>query len=202
MFIQNLLMIKLRDFMKKIAIIGVVFATFSVTGCAINLPFNNRLNYSSISQLSTLPKLNDKIVIKWNPETFPKRIDIQGADGFVGGGTRTRVPTGIALSNRIEEAIAQYVTISSDGKPLMITVENARSGFEYSAGIFNITPAVDVANVTLTATFNYEGKSWSNTYTSKLKDPKIGGSSQTGLLESTWDDIAIQVAKDVSKHLN
>jgi len=188
--------------MKKISTLGLILTTITVTGCTVNLPFNNRLNYSSISQLSTLPNLNDKIVIKWDPETFPKRIDVQGADGFVGGGSRTRIPTGIALSNRIEEAIAQYVTISPDGKPLTITVENARSGFEYSAGIFNVTPGIDVANVTLTATFSYEGKKWSNTYTSKLKDPKIGGSSQTGLLESAWDDIAIQVAKDVSKNLN
>lgn len=187
--------------MKKIGTIGTIIVAVILTGCTVNLPFNNRLNYSSISQLSTLPKLSDKIVIKWNPETFPQRIDVQGSDGFVGGGSRTRIPTGVALSNRIEEAIAQYVTISPDGKPLIITVENARSGFEYSAGIFNVTPGIDVANVTLTATFSYEDKHWTSIYTSKLKDPKIGGSSQTGLLESAWDDIAIQVAKDVSKNL-
>ena len=39
------------------------------------------------------------------------------------------------------------------------------------------------------------------TIPSILKDPKIGGSSQTGFLDSAWDDITIQVAKGVSKNL-
>ena len=32
--------------------------------------------------------------------------------------------------------------ITNDGMPLIIEVENAQSEFEYSAGIFNITPAI------------------------------------------------------------
>lgn len=187
--------------MKKLTFLAVMAISFTMTGCAVNLPFNNRLNYSSVSQLSALSKTDEKIIIKWNPETFPKRIDIQGADGFVGGGSRTRIPTGVALSSRIEEAISQVATISLEGQPLVINVDNARSGFEYSAGFFNVTPAIDVANVTLTATFEFKGNKWTSTFVSNLKDPKIGGSSQTGLLDSAWDDIAVQVAKDVASHL-
>jgi hypothetical protein len=62
------------------------------------------------------------------------------------------------LSSRIEEALSQFVQLSPNGNPLTITVESARSGFEYSAGIFNVTPAIDVANVTFTATFEYKGE--------------------------------------------
>lgn len=187
--------------MKKLLSLSAIVLVTTLTGCAINLPFNNRLNYTSVSELSALPKVQDTVHIKWNPDTFPQRIDIQGADGFVGSASRTRIPTGVALSSRIEEAIAQIAKLSPNGSPLTITVENAKSGFEYSAGMFNITPAIDVANVTLVATFECKGQKWTNTFNSKLKDPKIGGTSQTALLDKAWDDIAVQVAKDVSKHL-
>ena len=56
--------------------------------------------------------------------------------------------------------------------------------------------------MTFTATFEYKGEKWSKTFTSKLKDPKIGGSSQTGLLDSAWDNIAVQIGKDFALHLN
>ncbi|EPF71595.1 hypothetical protein [Acinetobacter rudis] len=172
-----------------------------LAGCAVNLPFNNRLNYTSIKQLAEIPKTQEAIVIKWNPNTFPQRIDVQGADSFVGSATRTRIPTGVALSNRIEEALSQFVKLTQKGTPLTITVDNARSGFEYSAATFN-APAIDVANVTFTATFEYKEEKWTKTFVSNLKDPKIGGSSQTGLLDSAWDDIAVQVAKDIANHIN
>ena len=188
--------------MKNNCLLATVLFSSILTGCAVNLPFNNRLNYTSVSQLSEIQKTKEIIFIKWNPSTFPQRIDVQGADGFVGGGSRTRIPTGVALSSRIEEALSQFVQLSPSGNPLTITVDKARSGFEYSAGIFNITPAIDVANVTFTATFEYKNEKWTKTFTSNIKDPKIGGSSQTGLLDSAWDDIAVQVAKDVATHLN
>ena len=107
---------------KLLSLSALVLLT-TLTGCAVNLPYNNRLNYTSISELSALPKVQDTVYIKWNPDTFPQRIDIQGSDGFVGGGTRTRIPTGVALSSRIEEAIAQIAKLSSNGSPLTITVE-------------------------------------------------------------------------------
>ena len=51
------------------------------------------------------------------------------------------------------------------------------------------------------ATFHVKGKEWTNEFKSSLTDPTIGGTSQTGLLEQAWDDIAIQVAKDIAFHL-
>ncbi|MCW2484989.1 hypothetical protein J5069_03665 [Candidatus Symbiopectobacterium sp. NZEC127] len=187
--------------MKKIIItlIGVTF----LSGCTVNLPFNNRLGFDSVKEAQSMVKQENKpnINIKWDPNTFPKRIDIQGADGFVGGGTRTRVPTGVALSARIEEAISTFAVISNNGKPLTITVVEAKSGFEYSAGMFNITPAIDVGTVYLKAQFEFNGVQWSGEFRSQKKDPTIGGTSQTGILESAWDDVAVQVAKNVANKI-
>lgn len=181
----------------------VLLLAVLLSGCAVSLPFNNRLAYSSISEmksvnLSPRPKLS----IQWNPVDFPARIDIQGSDGFVGGGSRTRIPTGVALSSRIEEAISTYADISNNGTNLTITVIEAKSGFEYSAGMFNITPAIDVGTVKLAVAFSLGGKSWNETFVSSKKDPTIGGTSQTGILESAWDDIAVQVAKNVASHIH
>ncbi|PWC10335.1 hypothetical protein B4923_16430 [Brenneria roseae subsp. americana] len=187
--------------MKKIifALIGVTL----LTGCTVNLPFNNRLGFESVKETQSAVRLEKRpnVHIKWEPNTFPTRIDIQGADGFVGSGSRTRVPTGVALSARIEEAISTFADISTSGKPLTITVIEAKSGFEYSAGMFNITPAIDVGTVYLKATFDLDGLTWSNEYRAQKKDPIIGGTSQTGILEAAWDDVAVQVAKDVASKI-
>lgn len=187
--------------MKKIAIF-LLMISFIFTGCTVNLPFNNRLEYSSIKQLKQdVQHTNISVNIQWIPANFVDRIDFQGASGFVGAGTNTRIPTGVALSQRIEEAVSVIADITNDGMPLIIEVENAQSEFEYSAGIFNITPAIDVADVVFKATFHVKGKEWTNEFKSSLTDPTIGGTSQTGLLEQAWDDIAIQVAKDIAFHL-
>ncbi|WP_337265037.1 MULTISPECIES: hypothetical protein [unclassified Serratia (in: enterobacteria)] len=174
-----------------------------LSGCTVNLPFNNRLAFSSVKEMSSVQNGNEKKNLKiiWNPSDFPSRIDIKGADGFVGGGSRTRIPTGVALSARIEEAVSTFANITTDGKPLTITVIEARSGFEYSAGIFNVTPGIDVGNVYLKAKFEFNGVEWEREFKSERKDPTIGGTSQTSILESAWDDVAVQVAKDIASRI-
>ncbi len=172
------------------------------TGCTVNLPFNSRLAFSSIKEIQQeLPKQDIKIYIVWEPSSFPSRIDVQGSSGFVGGGSRTRIPTGVGLAARIEEAVSLIVDFDARGMPLTITVEQAQSEFEYSAGFFNITPAIDTADVVFKATFTIGDITWRNEYTSHFYDPTIGGTSQTMILEQAWDDIAVQVAKDVAVHV-
>lgn len=186
--------------MKKIA--ALCIAISFLTGCAVNLPFNNRLSYSAIKELrQSIHPTGAKINISWEPSSFPERIDVHGSSGFVGGGSRTRIPTGIALSARIEEAISSYADIAPDGKNLIIKVDDAQSKFEFASGLVNVTPTIDVADATFKATFNLDGDVWTKEYKSKLKDPTIGGTSETGLLEKVWDNIAVQVATDVARHL-
>lgn len=182
---------------KTLLILGL---SVLLSGCTVNLPFNNRLSYSSVKEMSSVQSGNEKVSLNiiWNPADFPMRVDIKGADGFVGGGSKTRIPTGVALSARIEEAISTFANIAPSGKPLTITVVEATSGFEYSAGIFNATPGIDVGTVYLKANFDFNGNTWSREFRSEKKDPTIGGTSQTAILESAWDDIAVQVAKDVA----
>lgn len=189
--------------MKRLVLIFVIMITTVCSGCAINLPFNNRLSYSAVQNAKKTTSINEgPISIKWIPIDFPERIDIQGASGFVGGGSQTRIPTGVALANRISEVLDNSVGIvASSNKVLIIEIINAQSEFEYSAGFFNVTPAIDVGRCKLEAKFNIGNKKWTDKFSSEVKDPTIGGTSQTATLEKAWDDIAIQVGKSVLQNL-
>lgn len=79
-------------------------------------------------------------MITWSPSSFPTRIDVQGASGYVGSASQTRIPTGVAMAARISEAISAFTQVSPNGLPLLIDVIEAKSKFEYSAGVFNVTP--------------------------------------------------------------
>ena len=180
-----------------------VAAVLFLSGCAINLPFNSRLSYQTVIDAQHLSaKSEGPIAIHWVPGSFPDRIDTQGASGFVGGGSRTRIPTGVALAGRILEGLdASVGVLESSQKALTITVVNAETKFQYSAGFFNVAPAMDEGECTLEATFAIGDKTWTKTFHSQLTDSKVGGTSQTGVLEKVWDNIALQVVQNVVEHL-
>jgi hypothetical protein len=190
--------------MKKSAarVLGVV-AVLALSGCAINLPFNSRLSYQTVLDAEHLSaKSEGPIAIHWVPDTFPQRIDTQGASGFVGGGSRTRIPTGVAIAGRVLEGLDSSVgVLDSAKKTLTITVVRAETKFQYSAGFFNVTPAIDAGECTLEASFAIGDKSWTQTFHYQLTDPKVGGTSQTAILEKVWDNIALQVVQNVVEHL-
>ena len=192
------------DLMKKVKVIFVVavIAAFC-SGCAVNLPFNNRLSYSSVSTIKGLSAAaKGPVSVKWVPPSFPDRVDVQGASGYVGGASQTRIPIGEGLANRIVEGLDNALGVTnSSNNILTIDVYTAKTEFEYSAGIFNVTPAIDVARCTFEAEFSIGKKRWKERFYAELKDPTIGGSSQTGVVEKVWDDIAIQVVKNILDHL-
>ena len=174
-----------------------------MTGCTVNLPFNHRMSYSSVGEIKNIPhSQQEPISVQWIPPSFPERIDIQGASGFVGGASQTRIPTGVGLSNRIIEALDVAIGINNRStRHLSISIINTENRFEYSAGFFNVTPAIDVGQCILEAEFTFADKHWKETFTASEKDPTIGGTSQTGILEKVWDKIAVQVARSVLSHL-
>ena len=176
---------------------------FILSGCAVNLPFNNRLAYSHVSEAKRLN--TNKVMpisIEWLPSDFPNRIDVQGASGFVGSGSQTRIPTGVGLSSRIMEALDTAIGVDSNSKNILeIYILKAESKFEYSAGMFNITPGIDYGWCNLEVEFNYNGTIWKDKFVSEEKDPTIGGTSQTGILEKVWDNVALQVAKNITSKI-
>lgn len=182
------------------AAIGVV----ALAGCTINLPFNTRPSFDTVTQARSLnAKSEGPVKVTWVPPSFPDRVDVEGASGFVGGGSRTRIPIGPGLSSRILETLDAAVGVNSSApKVLTLTITNAKTTFQYSAGIFNVTPAIDKASCNLDADFAVGSTHWSQSFHAEAKDPKVGGTSQTGLVQQVWDDIALQVAKNVVAHMH
>ncbi|MGU5533716.1 MULTISPECIES: hypothetical protein [Aeromonas] len=190
--------------MKTVQSLLITTLAISVlSGCAVTLPFNNRLSYPTYQELQkeAVDKDLPAVMITWAPSSFPTRIDVQGASGYVGSASQTRIPTGVAMAARISEAISAFTQVSPNGLPLLIDVIEAKSKFEYSAGVFNVTPSLDVGEITFKAKLTLGKSQWVKTYFSRKNDPSIGGMSATGILEAAWDDVASQVARDVAKQL-
>lgn len=185
--------------MERLVMVCCVCSITIITSCAVNLPFNNRLAYSHVSEAKKLNTNKTKpLTLEWKPTNFVDRVDIQGASGYVGSGTATRIPTGIGLSSRITEALDVSVGISATSKNVLeMYIISSQTDFEYSAGMFNITPGIDYGKCTLNVIFNYNGSTWKEHFVSEEKDPEYGGTSQTGIVEKVWDNIALQVAKNV-----
>ncbi|MCX8641346.1 MULTISPECIES: hypothetical protein [unclassified Gilliamella] len=181
--------------MKKIILLTCL--GFILSGCSVHLQFNDRLSYQSLKQIKSEIHLPQKqnLNIVWVPDSFTSRIDIQGSSGFIGGGSRTRIPTGIGLSTRIEEAISTYADINSGGKKLTIIVNNAKTKFTY--GMTNI----DNASVYLNLTFELSGKTWTKEFSTKQNDSGVKDANMTSVVEYAWDQIALDVAREVAKHL-
>lgn len=187
--------------------VGLLVAAVSVvalSGCTVNLPFNTRPSFDTVTQARGLnAKSEGPIKVTWVPSSFPDRVDVEGASGFVGGGSRTRIPVGPGLSSRILETLDAAVGVNSGApKVLTLTIKNAKTKFQYSAGIFNVTPAIDRASCDLDVDFAVGSTHWSQSFHAEAKDPKVGGTSQTGLVEQVWDDIALQVTKNVVAHMH
>jgi hypothetical protein len=190
--------------MKKLRLFLVItMITVVCSGCAVSLPFNNRLSYPAVRDAKNFAAKNKgPISVKWIPPSFPERIDVQVPRGFVGGVLQTRIPTGVGLASRILEALDTLIgVIDSSNKTLTIEIIEAKTEFEYSAGFLIITPAIDVGRCKLEAEFTIGDMHWKEKFFSESKDPTMSGMSRTAVLEKVWDDIAIQVARSVIQHL-
>lgn len=191
--------------MKKcLSVLAAAIGLAVLSGCTVTLPFNTRSSFDSVTQAKVLnAKDEGPVKVTWVPSTFPDRVDVQGASGFVGGGSRTRIPIGPGLSSRILETLDAAVGVNgSSARVLTLTIKNAKTKFQYSAGFFNVTPAIDRASCDLDVDFAVGSERWSQTFHAEAKDPKVGGTSQTGLVERVWDDIALQVTKNVAERMH
>ncbi|WP_254413749.1 hypothetical protein [Vibrio furnissii] len=179
--------------------ITMLVATTALSGCSIQLPFNDRISYQSEKEiLSQVDKIDYSVNIVWSPDNFTRMFETKGSSGFVGSGTRTRIPTGYALSSRIEEAINTYAEFNPNSERIYFYVEGASSEFEFSANApFTANMELDHGYANLKVTIKYNDRSITKEYQAEkiAKDGKT--LSQTGVLEAAWDDIAVQVAMDV-----
>lgn len=189
--------------MKSVAVACISALVSLCTGCAINLPFTARPTFETVTQARQMnAKSIGPISVEWIPTSFPERVDVEGASGFVGGGSRTRIPIGPGLTGRILETLDAAVGVDpSAAKVLTLTIKNAKTKFQYSAGFFNVTPAMDRGSCDLDVEFSLGSEHWSQSFHAEVRDSTVGSSSQTGVVEHAWDDIALQVTQSVVAHM-
>jgi hypothetical protein len=187
---------------KLLGLAFLVVIVLSVSGCAVNLPFNTRADYDSILKAKALSIEKNPIAVKWVPVNFPERVDIKGASGFVGRGSMTRIPIGAAISKRVIELLDVTCGVDQSSRRILtVDVIDANPEFEYSANIFNLTPGMDVGRCTFEAEFTYGDIQWRKKYTASYEDYQVGAKSQTGVLETAFDDIALQVVNDIAQNI-
>jgi len=68
------------DVVYKKLLIGLF--TIVLVGCAVSMPFNNRLSFTAVKDMMTVDKMNKKIAIQWQPTTFPTKVDIRGNNSW------------------------------------------------------------------------------------------------------------------------
>ena len=187
---------------KQDVICIVLVFSLSLFGCAIYLPFENRISYDYIREVKKINVVNKSpLSINWIPQSFPQRVDIQGASGFVGGASRTRIPIGVALSKRITELLDMAVGIDQKSKDtLTITVIQAKTEFKYDA--FALENTIKSASCVLKAEFTLNGHAWKSQFYASDSGASLQGTSQTAVLNSVWDNISFQVAKNIIEHMN
>jgi len=178
-------------------------AVFLTTGCVIALPFDARPSFNRVSEARAFnARHKGPVTVAWEPANFPERVDTQGASGFVGGGSQTLVPTGVAIAARVSELLDASVGIAPvSDKKITIKIVSAESKFEFSAGVFNATPVMDFGSCVVEVEFSTPTKRWAGKFSSTQKDTEVGGKSPTGVLARAWDDIALQIVKDISTNI-
>jgi hypothetical protein len=185
-----------------IAIVGLSLAALLAAGCTVHLPFSHGLSYPNRTEARALHQAEAPVLaIRWDPPTFPHRVDTQSPSGFVGGSTVARIPTGPALTSRILQVLDEANGVHPNAPhELTIRVIRADTDFEYSA-YGGVTPAIDRARCELEIEFVYGAARWRDTFVADEVDPAIGAASPTGVLESVWDRVALEVGRSVAERL-
>lgn len=177
---------------------AILICSFSLLGgCAISLPLNERLSYKFEEKATELDaRKQGPIAVKWAPADFPERVDIQGASGFVGGGSRTRVPTGVAMSSRINNVLDKAIGIDKASPNIVVLhVLSAKSEFKYGFASSELTYGA----MHMQIKFEYAGNTWTEDFSSEVKS----GLAQTFgyRLENAWDQVAYDVGRSVVSHI-
>jgi len=183
----------------------LIVCLFSITACSQTiLPFSNRLASGPLEgakQLATNGR--EPVSLEWWPAEFPSRADLLGPSGFIGWQSKTRVPTGVGLANRITEALDASVGVDPASKRVLeLYIVKAESEFTYWDYLYNVQPSIDYGKCTAEIEFDYNGTRWKKSFVAEVKDTNSVPASQTGPLEKAWDSLSLQVAQEVVRTIS
>jgi len=178
--------------------LALLFAAPSFS-CKLYLPFRFQLTPRLAEEAAALRgTAGGPIALRWEPADFPQRVDVQGASGFVGSASRTRIPTGVAISTRVHDFLDAAVGVKeSAGRIVTIRIVEAKSSFEFGG---KQRGCIDRARCRLKVEVDDGKARWSEAY---FASDEPGGQppTLTGVLDGVYDEVSAALARDVVRKL-
>ena len=167
--------------------------------CKLYLPFRfqltPRLAEEAAGLRGTAP---GPIALRWEPSDFPTRVDVQGASGFNGSLSRTRIPTGVSISTKVREFLDAAVGVEESARRVVtIRVVEAKTSFEFGG---RKRGGIDRARCTLKVEVDDGKARWSEAYFAS-DEPGGDPPTQTGVLDGVYDEVSAALARDVVRRL-
>lgn len=178
----------------------LVLAGLAGVSCKVHMPFRFQLAPKAAAEAARARgSVAGPIALRWVPADFPDRVDVQGASGYIGSVSRTRIPTGVAIATRVREYLEAAVGVDPNAaRVVTVTVVEAKSSFAYSANAKQHT--VDRGRCALRVDVDDGAARWSEAYYSS--DERGGAPpTPTEVLDGVWDEVSASLARDVLRRL-
>ncbi len=167
--------------------------------CKLYLPFRFQLTPRLAEEAARLRgSAPGPVALRWEPADFPQRVDVQGASGFTGSLSRTRIPTGVAISTKVHDFLQAAVGVEDGARRIVtIRVVEAKSSFEFGG---KKRGCIDRARCTLKVEVDDGKARWTEAY---FASDEPGGEppTLTGVLDGVYDEVSAALARDVIRKL-
>lgn len=180
-------------------LLAALAIALSGCGAKVHLPFRFQLAPRLAAEAASARTAGGPVALRFLPRDFPQRVDVHGADGFIGAIAKTRLPVGVALTTRVREYLEAAVGVE-DGAARVVTIEVVEARTEYAFSARTKRQSIDRARCSLRVEVDDGVSRWSEAY---FSSDEQGGkpSTQTEVLDGVWDEVGAALARDVVRRL-
>ncbi len=188
--------------MRRMLLVPLVAFAAALPGCGakVHLPFRFQLAPKVAAEAAAARGTGGPVALRWLPRDFPQRVDVHGADGFIGAIAKTRLPVGVAVTTRVREYLETAVGVEDGARRVVtITVVEAKTSYAFSARTKRQT--IDRASCSLRVEVDDGAARWSEAYYSS-DEPGGKPATQAEVLDGVWDEVSAALARDVVRRLS
>lgn len=187
--------------MRRMLLVPIAALATALAGCGakVHLPFRLQLAPRAAAEAAAARGPGGPIALRWLPRDFPQRVDVHGADGFVGAIAKTRLPVGVAVTTRVRDFLEAAVGLD-DGARRVVTIAVVESKTSYAFSVRTKRPSIDRASCALRVEVDDGVSRWSEAYYSS-DEPGGKPATQTEVLDGVWDEVSAALARDVVRRL-
>ncbi|MHC5114139.1 MAG: hypothetical protein ACYTGP_06895 [Planctomycetota bacterium] len=170
----------------------VITALLALPACTADLSFSDRAGHEAVTAARAERADGGPLAVDWRPAEFGELVEREGPVGSEGAATRATIPTGPAVTGRVEELLDAMVGVDARSpRRLLIEVLEADTGYRYATG-FPTSRHIDLARCTVVARLELDGERWESSFSAEVrKSARVRG---TALVERAWDEVALDIA--------